>query len=103
MILVERFPCDNNEEACIRERYWSENLNSNLNTRKPYRSDEELKNYYIENKEKIKKYQQEYRKMYKHKHLKQDEQEQSHENISIEIQEREPLISQVELGPQEME
>jgi hypothetical protein len=101
MILVERFPCENNKEACIRERYWAEQLNSNLNTRKPYRSDEELKNYYIENKERIDKYQKEYRD--KHKHLKQDEQEQFHENISIEKQEHVPLISQVQPSLEEME
>ena len=57
MIMIENFPCNNNLEASMRERYWYEELNGNMNTRKPYRSKEEEKEY---NKEYNKEYQKKY-------------------------------------------
>ena len=83
MLEVEKYPCNNLMESNIRERYWLEQLNSNLNkvvpsrTDKEYREDhkeqakeylqeyyknnkEQAKEYYINNKEKIKEYSKEY-------------------------------------------
>jgi hypothetical protein len=51
MIQIEIFSCNNGNEARARERYWFENLNSKLNMVNPKRNDKE---YYEDNKEKIK-------------------------------------------------
>jgi hypothetical protein len=58
MIEIEKFPCNDSNEARARERYWYEFLNASLNTRKPiiYNVDEireNKKEYYINNKEKL--------------------------------------------------
>ena len=53
MLQIEHYPCNNKREAEARERHWFDQLKSNLNTNKPYTSDTEKKNYYIENKDKI--------------------------------------------------
>jgi hypothetical protein len=65
MIMIENFPCNNNLEASMRERYWYEELNGNMNTRKPYRSKEEEKEYIKEYRENNKEYQKEYQKEYR--------------------------------------
>ena len=70
MIEIEKFPCKDGNEARARERYWYNELSSNMNSRLPYRSSEELKQYnqqyqlqYVEaNKEKIKEYKKAYYK-----------------------------------------
>jgi len=51
MIQIEEYACANGNEARNRERYWYEQLNANLNTLYPNRNSKE---YYEENKEKIK-------------------------------------------------
>jgi hypothetical protein len=56
-ILVEKYPCDNVNEAKKRERYWIEQLKATLNMTIPLRNDEE---YYQDNKEKIKQQVKEY-------------------------------------------
>jgi predicted GIY-YIG superfamily endonuclease len=54
MIEIEKYPCDDSNQACARERYWYEVLNANLNSRNPSRSKKESdKAYYELNKEKI--------------------------------------------------
>ena len=73
MILVENYPCNNNLEASQRERYWFEKLNANMNTRLPYRSEEDLKQYYVDNKEKIREYQKGKAKEYYQKKKQQQE------------------------------
>ena len=60
MIEIEKYPCNDNNEKRARERYWYEQLNSNLNMVKPIQTIEERKQYYIENKDKIKESQQVY-------------------------------------------
>jgi len=46
MVVIETFKCENGNEAYARERYWYESLNSNMNSYKPSRTDEERpKNY----------------------------------------------------------
>ena len=61
MLQIELFPCNNKREAEARERYWFDELKSNLNINKPYTSDTEKKNdhkkYYEENKDEILNYQ----------------------------------------------
>ena len=62
--LVENFKCDNKTELRIREQYWIEELNPELNTIRAYLSKEDKKayndkyskQYRKENPEKIKKY-----------------------------------------------
>lgn len=53
---IEEFVCENKLEARIRERYWCEMYNPNLNTRKSYVSGEERESYYDENKDRFKQY-----------------------------------------------
>ena len=57
---IEEFACQNKIEARIRERYWCEMYNPNLNMRKAYTSIEEKESYYDENKEHIQQYHKEY-------------------------------------------
>ena len=58
MIEIEKYNCNDVNEARSRERYWIEFLHSNLNKQIPNRTATE---YRIENKEQINKYSKEYR------------------------------------------
>ena len=65
MIEIEKFPCNDANEARARERYWCEQLNATLNNNIPSRNKQQYyedkkkeileyhKDYYIENKDKI--------------------------------------------------
>jgi hypothetical protein len=76
MLPIETFSCKNKQEATIRERYWYENLNGDLNSRFPTRTQQEYqqantekikdyrKEYQQANIEKIKDYQKDYQKIY---------------------------------------
>ena len=73
MLLVEKFPCKDKYEACKREREVYEELEAKMNTFRPYRTQEELKQYYEEynkqyreeHKEELKKYDKQYREEHK--------------------------------------
>ena len=64
---VEKYPCNDSREAEAREEYWRVYFNSHLNSKKAFRTDEELKEYntkyfkerYEREKEAVLKYQQE--------------------------------------------
>ena len=43
MIEIEKYPCNDNNEACARERYYYELLNAELNTRCPTINKEKIK------------------------------------------------------------
>jgi hypothetical protein len=45
MVIIEKYPCNDNIEKRIRERYWYELLNGQLNMTRPHITDEELKEY----------------------------------------------------------
>ena len=69
MIEIEKYPCNDKNEACARERYWYELLNANMNSvcptfkvekRKEYEK-EYYEKYYEQNVHKILKYNKEYR------------------------------------------
>ena len=64
MIEVEKYPCNDINEALARERYWLEELNSKLNVRVPSRTKQE---YYEANKDEIKDKKKEYREANKDK------------------------------------
>ena len=81
MIEIEKYSCNDNNEARSRERYWYENLNATLNIIKPiqtieekteydkeYRQTEKYKEY--EQSEQRKEYQKEYQKTEKCKEYK---------------------------------
>jgi hypothetical protein len=53
---IEEFVSENKIGARMRERYWCEMYNPNLNTRKSYVSGEEKESYYDENKDRFKQY-----------------------------------------------
>jgi hypothetical protein len=52
MVQIDAYPCNNGNEARARERYWYEQLSAKLNMKNPKREND--KEYYEENKEKIK-------------------------------------------------
>lgn len=68
MIEIEKYPCSDKREAEARERTHYELLNSNLNSNKPFTTDDEkkeyynnkAKNFYVNNKEKKLNYQKQY-------------------------------------------
>jgi hypothetical protein len=57
MVEIEKFPCQDGNEAYSRERYWIELLKSNLNMKNPINTTDEnteyKKEWYKENKEQI--------------------------------------------------
>ena len=61
MIEIEKYPCNDMNEACARERYYYELLSAKLNTDYPGRKKEESdKEYRKNNKDKIKEHKKEY-------------------------------------------
>jgi hypothetical protein len=63
---VEIYPCSCKNEARQREQYWSDIYNSSLNNRKAHSTPDEIKEYYLSysqiNKEKRRKWEQQYNK-----------------------------------------
>jgi hypothetical protein len=57
MIEIEKYPCNDANEARKRERYWLEELKANLNCDVPGRTQKE---YYLDNKDKISEQKKEY-------------------------------------------
>lgn len=61
IIEIEKYPCNDNNEARARERYWFETLNSNLNCNNPFITNDEkqhymknyMKNYREQNKDEL--------------------------------------------------
>jgi hypothetical protein len=68
MVEIEKYPCNDSNEAHARERHWYETLKASLNSNKPIRYHEEFinyhkdyqKEYYENNKDELIKYQKEY-------------------------------------------
>ena len=68
VVEIEKYPCNDDNEARSRERYWYELLNATMNTRCPITSVEEKdmdmiiyeQKYYETNKDRIKKQVKEY-------------------------------------------
>ena len=68
MLLVEKFPCKDKYEACKREREVYEELDAKMNTYRPYRTQEDVKEekkqydkqYYLKNQEERKQYDKQY-------------------------------------------
>jgi len=88
MIEIEKYPCNDINEATARERYYYELLNAKLNTNCPGRNDKE---YYQDNKEYKKEYRdnnkdkmQEYNKVYyeNNKNKIKEYQEKNKNNIN---------------------
>jgi hypothetical protein len=71
MIEIEKFPCNDKQEACARERYWYETLGATLNSRCPIKSSKE---YYEDNKEHLLEKSKEY--YYKNREHKLEYQKQ---------------------------
>jgi len=63
MIEIEKFPCNDNNEAHAREEYWRCEFNARLNTNRAFRTKEVIKEhknqYYTKNIDKIKEYRTE--------------------------------------------
>jgi hypothetical protein len=75
MIQIEEYPCKNNREAESREKYWIKELNSALNSRQSFQTEEERREYLKEYQQtdKYKEYKKEYEKSDKRKEYKQSE------------------------------
>ena len=59
MVEIEKYPCNDSNEAHARERYYLELLNAKLNIQIPTRTNQEYyKKYSEDNKEKIKQYRE---------------------------------------------
>jgi hypothetical protein len=86
MIEIEKFPCNDGNEARGRERFWYEQLNASLNSQKPLKTKSDIqtynqtyylnnknkisdatKQYAEDNKEKVKEYRKKYREEHKEK------------------------------------
>jgi hypothetical protein len=90
MILVEEFPCKDKYEACKREREVYEELDAKMNTLRPYRTQEDIKEYHKKNdkkyrenhKEKIEQYREDHKEEIKQnsKQYYQDHKEKLNEN-----------------------
>ena len=73
MVLIEKYPCENKQQAEQRERFWYEELNADLNMIRPHMTKEDRKEarkeydkeYYQANKEKRKEQQRERRALKK--------------------------------------
>ena len=78
MILIEEFPCKNILQACKRERELYEQYNANLNTLRPYVSEEEYKEqnkqYRKANREQIQEQKKQYYEANLEKMLEQKKQ-----------------------------
>ena len=59
MILIEKYPCDDVDQARARERYWKKELNATLNTNEPGRTQKEWRE---DNKEILAEKEKQYRK-----------------------------------------
>jgi hypothetical protein len=81
IILIEKYPCDDVNEARKRERYWIEQLKATLNMNIPTRTKAEYdqnnkeklinyhKEYVLKNKEKIANYHKNYEKIYREQNI----------------------------------
>lgn len=72
VVELEKFPCENKNQAVCREKYWMKELGATLNKHKYYNDEKEYnqiynKRYREENKEKIKEYKKNYREVNKEK------------------------------------
>ena len=53
IIEIEKYPCNDNNEATSREQYWISYFKTTLTTKKAYIPDEERENYYNYNKDRL--------------------------------------------------
>jgi hypothetical protein len=71
MVLVERHNCNDGNEARAREEYWRSHYNAKLNMMRAYRTEEQrkeqMKEYFENNKDKIKGQKKDYREEHKDK------------------------------------
>jgi len=56
MIEIEKYPCNDKREAEAREEWWRCEFNANLNSKRAFRTEEQKKQYYIDNADKMKQY-----------------------------------------------
>ena len=69
MIEVEKFSCNDKREAEAREEYWRCHFNSQLNIRRAYITEEQKKQYYLDNKDNILRQKKQYYEIHKDKYL----------------------------------
>lgn len=92
MILIENYPCENNNELHSRERHYMEQLHANLNSRAALRTSQEKKQY---QKEFDKAYREENREK-----LNEDDRNRWNERKEQQNQNRRETIFECECGSQ---
>ena len=65
MIEIEKYPCNDKREAEAREEYWRCEFNANLNSKKAFITEEQRKQYHIDNADKMKQYRNDNADKYK--------------------------------------
>ena len=90
MVLIEKYPCENKQQAEQRERFWYEQLNAELNMIRPHRTEEERKEYHNEA---HKKYYQANQEYYKDK--RKEYQQANKDRINKQRRERRALKKQL--------
>jgi hypothetical protein len=60
VIEIQKYPCNDGNEARAREEYWRCHFNSQLNMVRAYRTEEQKKEHYVQNKDKILEQKKEY-------------------------------------------
>jgi len=89
MLEIEKYSCKNENEAKIRERYWYELLQSNLNSFLPIKNENEVKQYHQEYRDSHKENNKEYQKIYQNENKEQIKEQrkeyfQKNKNIILE-------------------
>jgi len=102
MIEIKKYPCKDNNEACAEERRYYEELNANLNSRRPFRTEDEKKDYDKEQKQKhkIKRYEKASQKIececgsiIRRSDISTHKKSKKHQKLNKEIKDKIPIIN----------
>jgi hypothetical protein len=102
MIEVEKYPCNDGNEARQREEYWRCYFNANLNDMRAYRTEQEKKDYYQNRQEAILKQKKEYYLANRDKILKSKKIYYNDNKNIISIKHKERYLSKKIIKPQEL-
>jgi hypothetical protein len=100
MIEVEKYPCNDGNEARAREEYWRCYFNANLNDMKAFRTEPEKKDYYQDKQQDILKQKKEYYIANRDKILKSKKVYYNDNKNIISIKCKERYLSKKNITPQ---
>ena len=102
MIEIKKYPCNDKREAEAEERRYYEQLNSNLNSQAPFRTEDEKKDYDKEQKQKhkIKRYEKASQKIececgsiIRRSDISTHKKSKKHQKLNKEIKDKIPIIN----------